>query len=165
MAKENGSGASLRAYPGLLTIPKKHTEIIYILTHLGSSFLGICPWITPFQRPRNTSQLLLCILKTEINVIWMSWLFVRYTSVLIQDGQSLGIQGGIRQQKHLEKHKWITWIFSFAIIYECNRFLYNEVSYSDGDRYSFPCLSFISYTWTWWLRNIMQYQTVYELCV
>lgn len=38
------------------------------------------------------------------------------------------------------------WIFSFAIIYECNRFLYNEVSYSDGDRYSFPCLSFISYT-------------------
>lgn len=54
-------------------------------------------------------------------------------------------------------------ISSSAMVAECNRFSYNEVLCSDGDRHPLACSSSAHYAWTQWLRNITQYSTVYEL--
>lgn len=77
----------------------KHTctEIMYTLTHMGGSLLGICPWITPSQLPRDTSPSS-CPMSLKQNSILLEChggLQTRCVSALTQGGQSLEGQGAV----------------------------------------------------------------------
>lgn len=158
-AEEDGRGVPLRDRPGpCLSQTHTHTEITYTLTHMGGSLLGICPWITPTQLPRDTSPSS-CPVSLKQNSILLEChggLRTRCVSALTQGGQSLEGQGAMSwPSTEIKKRQMNTmWVSPSAIAYEHSKFSYNEVPRSGGGRCPLPCRFLIHYTWTWWPKNI-----------